>query len=111
MNKLSILKYIKLLFALGLVVSAIIVSTSCSNEAEEGSSMPIGHSMLDLGYENCLVCHVGGLNPMAVHCNETMKEEASLDMCLVCHIDMRSIIAGDDPLINCTDCHYPYTDE
>lgn len=105
------LKSRKLLMLLGLVfLFVIMVSTSCT-KTEEGSSKSIAHSMLDLGYENCLVCHVGGQNPMAVHCNETMKEDASLDMCLVCHVDMRSIISGEKALINCTDCHYPYTDE
>ncbi|MDD4924030.1 MAG: hypothetical protein PHF74_04260 [Dehalococcoidales bacterium] len=111
MNTFIESKHKKLLLLGIAILAVIIVMTACNRETEEGTSLSIGDSMLDMGYENCLICHVGGQNPMAVHCDETMQDDASLDICLVCHVDMRNIISGEKPLINCTDCHYPYTDD
>ena len=50
-----------------------------------------GGSLLNMGYQNCFMCHAGGKNPMSTrHCSQ-----ATLDQCLDCHIDMVEIAANE----------------
>jgi hypothetical protein len=84
-----------LLLSIVVLLPILLLSTSCSkNEAEEDKSS-ISEELSSLGYENCLMCHIGGTVALSHHCLHFDPVEyvripykaysPSLDDCLLCH--------------------------
>ena len=92
------------------ILSLMITTAGCTSKVA-GESKTFGDSVLDLGYENCLVCHVGGKKPLAEHCTIALDDPVTLNNCLECHLDMRSIMLlprKDAYIDNCAKCHLEF---
>ena len=100
-----------LLLYIVLFIGLIFTMTGCSRQSavEPGN---FGDYVLDLGYENCLVCHVGGQKPLAEHCTIALDVPVTLNNCLECHLDMRSIMLlprQEAYIDNCSKCHLEFS--
>lgn len=101
----------KILLLTVLIIGLMFTIAGCSRPTAvepEG----LGDHILDLGYENCLVCHVGGQYPLAEHCTIALDYPVTLDNCLECHIDMRSIMLlprQEAYINNCKQCHLEFS--
>jgi hypothetical protein len=105
-----ILKNKKILqfLAVAMIIVLLILTVSC-NSSEESSPTSMGDLLLDLGYKNCLVCHVDGKIPLARHCDVAMAQYEGIAVtvyyCTECHLDMRTITDGIPKFKNCVCCH------
>ena len=96
---------------LAVIILGLILTTAGCNSQAVVEPEGLGDHVLDLGYENCLVCHVGGQYPLAEHCTIALPDPVTLDNCLECHIDMRSImlLSRQEAYIdNCKKCHLEF---
>jgi hypothetical protein len=111
-------KYILLISIVLFIISASLIFNGC-NEVEDNDNNninPVFDFVIEPGYDNCLVCHTGGLNPINQHCSiidpvsnrliDDSSYSPSLDDCTICHINIHNY-DGDSPVINvrCHICH------
>ena len=87
-----------------------------SGESNYNDINPIYDFMVKPGFDNCLICHTGGLHPISPHCsiidpesNRLIKDSLyspTLEDCLKCHINIHEN-NGKLPSINvrCHICH------
>ena len=94
-------KQILWLLAIGMII-IMLMFIACNGNTKEDDAVSIEDHLLDLGYENCLICHTGGLFPITHHC-----ASASIGECLNCHNDMNYIIFNPSKatFISCHNCH------
>ena len=98
-------KQILWLLAIGMII-IMLMFIACNGNTKEGDAVSIENHILNLGYENCLVCHTGGKVPIADHCKKALGDMVTLDNCLMCHLEMRGIvIARHEAYFGCAACH------
>ena len=100
------------------IILALLLSNGCNNSEESNYNdvNPIFDFMVKPGFNNCLICHTGGLHPINQHCsiidpesNRLIKDSLhspTLEDCSKCHIRIHDI-NGRLPSINvrCHVCH------
>jgi len=99
------------------ILTSLFISCN-SNNGTDGDNTSVSGYLLDIGYENCLVCHTGGINPISHHCLSLepityteIKDDIyspKLSECLSCHLPHPFIVEKVISTIACTDCHVEY---
>jgi hypothetical protein len=114
------IKKVSLLFIMFLL-AIVLLSVSCSNnneEAVETDNSCLSGFFLDLGYENCLMCHGSSdnnlsknlswhclhLDPIAYVNITDIDYSPSLNDCLLCHTS--HLPGGVKIIYNCAPCHF-----
>jgi hypothetical protein len=90
-------KFVLLLLTLSLViVSSIVFGCSGDNENSDDATL-MSDYLVGLGFENCLICHTGGINDINHHCKfinpisysysdiQDYSYSPKLSDCLLCH--------------------------
>lgn len=81
------------------------MSISCIDyDKTESNDLPVVQRLLELSYENCLICHMGGNKPITLHC--VMYEDTSITKCVQCHKNKHTgnILPGRAN-VDCAECH------
>lgn len=78
------------------------ILSSCNKSESTGGT--VFEDLLDISYENCLVCHIGGNKPITHHC--VMYEDISITQCVQCHKKKHdgNILPGMAN-VDCAECH------
>ena len=80
---IKVIKHNKYLITLTLLIIVIFPSILTSCKETDSTDGFILKDLLDISYENCLVCHIGGSKPITHHC--IMYEDTSITQCVQCH--------------------------
>ena len=91
----------------------------CQSSSVNGEDNTSGSNyLLDIGYENCLICHTGDRYPLNLHCLildpithiEIYDESYSpkLSDCLLCHLSHANNPDKITTTLNCGECHLEY---
>jgi hypothetical protein len=110
----------QLLLLIIILLSIMSLSVSCgSNEETAGTdNKAASNFFLDIGYENCLICHGSGDanrdNNFSIHCLNfdpvgfiritDINYSPSLKDCLICHTS--HLEKGRRTIYECGRCHY-----
>ena len=106
-----------LLLILSVIATGFFIGCSSNNGTDEDNSSLSGY-LKYLGYENCLICHTGGIHPIDLHCysldpvtyGEIQDESYSpkLSDCLACHLSHTDNIERRTTTLDCAYCHFEY---
>ena len=98
----TIVKYKRYIMTLLIIILINPILTSCNKNESTACSM--FKDLLNISYENCLICHMGGNNPITHHC--VMYQDISITQCVQCHKKKHdgNILPGMAN-VDCADCH------
>ena len=98
-----------------MLLPIISLSINCSTGETDESSSSLSNHLLELGYENCLVCHIesGSAVNLSHHCLHfdpinyvripSIDYSPSLNDCLICHTSHSS--EKKRTVYDCSWCH------
>ena len=118
MIKRNTMKQVRI-FAISLILFfMILITVSCSNNQDEVDKDCFTYSLMELGFQNCLVCHTGGLNPIGDHCKsidpvsyfimDSNYYSPKVSNCSLCHISGEIEGHLNRTSMNCSICHHEY---
>ena len=107
-----------LLFFIVLLLTTLPLNVSCSSNDEgavQAENSSLSAFFLDIGYENCLMCHVGGQVPINNHCKSFNPDYSkildelyspSINDCLYCHKGHNIKDGKSETTFYCAICHH-----